>query len=189
MAKQDKSKGASASQARAQAAASATTPAADVISALQNASCNYTRALQNAWQRASLDASQAANDLSDSQQRLLFEAGNRRSAAYQQWCEAVRDGGNKADDNANRAYRDAVTAASQDAQGNWQKTHQTHQEAVTAVNQGYANAAQEALQAYLAELKGIWSGANLEVLDAQTLSRLAEATHYAAYAARSVQRS
>ena len=166
----------------------------NVIDELQNAGCSYNRALQQAWERASWDAHEATNKFADGQHRLTSDAGTRHSAAYQAWCEAMKDGANQADaaqhtENANSAYREALTGAQKETQEHWQELHQTHQQAATAVNEAYANAAKEALTGYLAAIKGIWSECDLDRFDAATLAKLAEATNHAASVARTILRS
>lgn len=106
----------------------------------------------------------------------------------------MKEGANQADaaqhtENANSSYRDALTEAQKETQDQWKELHQTHQKTAAAVNEAYANAAKEALTGYLAAIKGIWSGCDLDRFDAATLAKLAEATNHAASVARTILRS
>jgi excinuclease UvrABC ATPase subunit len=163
----------------------------NAINALNNAAGAYNRALQQAWERASLDAHKAANELNANQQRITLDARTRHSAVYQDWYDAVQAGADQTDpaqhaEKANLTYRDAVTEVNKEGQSNWQQSCQAYQDAATAVNEAYTNATKEALLAYLAEIKGIWSAADPQQFDAATLAKLAEATSYAAGAVGTV---
>jgi hypothetical protein len=163
----------------------------DQINALNSAASTYNRALQKAWEHASLEAYKATNDLTANQQQILLNAGSRHSAVYQDWYDAVQVGTDQADvtqraADANLKYREAVAEVNKEGQGNLEQSCEAYQKATAAVNEAYANANKEALLAYLAEIKGIWSGADPQQLDAATLAKLAEATSYAACVARTV---
>jgi hypothetical protein len=161
----------------------------NAINALNNAASAYNRALQQAWERASQDAQKANNELTASQQRITSDAGSRHSAIYQDWSDAVRAGTDQTEtaeraEKANLTYREAVTEIQKEGQGNWEQSCQAYRQAAAAVNEAYTNASKEALLAYLAEIKGIWSGTDPQQFDAATLAKLAEATNYAASVAR-----
>ena len=163
----------------------------NAVNMLHNAACSYNRALQEAWERGALDASKAANELSDSHQRIALNVGSSRSAAHRDWCEALHGAANQSEaaeriEGANRSYRDALMAAFKENQGNWDQTIQAHQQTIAAVNEAYANAAKAAFKAYLEEIKGIWDKFDLEQIDLATLAKLAEVTNYAAHAAQSI---
>jgi hypothetical protein len=167
---------------------------ANAVNILHNASCAYNRALQNAWERASLDASKAANDLSESYQRIALNIGSSRSAAHRDWAEALRGATNQSEaaqraEGANRSYHDALMTVFKEGQGNWDETVKAHQQAISAVNEAYADAAKAAFKAYLAEIKGIWDKSDLEQIDGAALAKLAEVTNYAAHVAQSFFRS
>ena len=85
---------------------------------------------------------------------------------------------------ANLTYREAVTEDPKEGQGNWEQSCQATSRRRPRVNEAYTNATKEALLAYLAEIKGIWSGADPQQFDAATLAKLAEATSYAASVAQ-----
>ncbi len=163
---------------------------ANAVNILHKASCAYNRALQDAWERASLDASKAASDLAESHQRIALNIGSSRSAAYRDWAEALRGATNQSEaaqraEGANRSYHDALMAVFKEGQGNWDETVKSHQQAIAAVNEAYADAAKAAFKAYLAEIKAIWDKSDLEQIDGATLAKLAEVTNYAAHAAQS----
>lgn len=167
---------------------------ANAVNMLQSAACTYNRALQDAWERAALDASKAANEFSDGHQRIALNIGSSRSAAHRDWCEALRGVANHSEaaqrvEGANRAYRDALMATYKEGQGNWDQSVQAHQQAITAVNEAYVDATKAAFKAYLEEIKGIWGKSDLEQIDAATLAKLAEVTNHAAHVAHSILRS
>lgn len=172
------------------AATTAATPERTVVSNLHDASCAYNQAVQQAWQTAGQDAQKVASEFSQNHQRLTLDAGARHSAAYQAWCDAMKDEA-EADatlraEKANRIYRDALTEGQKEGQGHWQQLRQTHQEAVAAVNEAYTKAAKEALAGYLVAIKEIWSGFEPDEVDAAALAKLAEATNYAASVAPTI---
>jgi hypothetical protein len=166
-----------------------TTSEQNVINTLNSAASTYSRALQQAWERASLDAYKATNELTASQQRIMLNSGTRHSAVYQDWYDTVRVEADEAETiqraaKANQTYREAVAEVAKEGQGSWEQSCESYQQAATAVNEAYVNATKEALLAYLAEIKGVWSGSDPQQLDAATLAKLAEATSYAACVAQ-----
>lgn len=178
----------------AQAAASAPEAERNLVKELQNAGCNYQRALQQAWERAALDAWKAKTELADAQQRIVLNTGTQHSSAHGDWSSALRDVDIRAEgaariEQVNQTYREKLATATTAGRSEWDQSHQNHRQALSAVAEAYAAATKEALKSYLSQIKAIWSDAEVDQIDAATLAKLAEATSHVAHSARAILRT